>query len=246
MVTILKNEGFCPVCSSETVFLAEHTWLRDNYFCTKCGSIPRERALMRVIDSFYPAWRDLVIHETSPGNRGASARLASECKNYIPSHYFADIPGGSFKDGIRCENLEKLNFSNQSVDLHVSQDVIEHIFSPESAFAEIGRTLKPGGAHIFTVPIVNKYKPSHQRAAMSAEGTVKYIDVPQYHGNPIDAKGSLVTFDWGYDICNRIFEASGLFTYVIQIDDLSNGIRAEYIDVLVTMKNLDEPVRDEK
>ncbi len=237
MTSIFRNEGFCPICSSETVFLAEDSWLRDSYFCTKCGSIPRERALMRVIESFFPSWRDLVIHETSPGNRGASTKLTNECKNYIPSHYFPDVALGNFKNGMRCENLELLSFLDEAVNIHVSQDVMEHVFSPERAFSEIGRTLKPGGAHIFTVPIVNKYKPTHQRAAMSEKGIVEHLDSPQYHGNPIDANGSLVTFDWGYDICQKIFDASNLFTHVIQIDDLRNGIRAEYIDVLVTIKN---------
>jgi hypothetical protein len=47
---------------------------------------------------------------------------------------------------------------------------------------------------------------------------------------------SLVTFDWGYDICRHIFDASGLFTEIAWIDDLSRGIRAEYIEVLITLK----------
>lgn len=191
---------------------------------------------MRVIDSFFPLWKGLTIHETSPGNGGASARLASECKTYIPSHYFSDVPGGEFKYGIRSENLENLSFSDNSIDIHISQDVMEHVFSPSLAFSEIGRTLKPGGAHIFTVPIVNKYKPTSQRASMQANGQIKHLDTPQYHGNPIDTEGSLVTFDWGYDICQKIFDASGLFTHVFQIDDLRNGIRAEYIDVLISIK----------
>jgi len=112
---------------------------------------------------------------------------------------------------------------------------MEHVFCPDQAFSEIGRTLKPGGAHVFTVPIINKHSPTRQRA-ISEKGVVKHMESPQYHGNPIDPNGSLVTFDWGYDICQRIFNVSGLFTHVIQIDDLENGIRAEFIDVLVTIK----------
>lgn len=54
MSVVLENEGYCPVCAQETVFRAERAWLRDHYFCTKCGSIPRERALMRVIEFFCP------------------------------------------------------------------------------------------------------------------------------------------------------------------------------------------------
>jgi SAM-dependent methyltransferase len=233
---ILENEGFCPICVSKTVFKSDHPWLRDNYFCIQCGSIPRERALMHVLESLFPAWKDMTIHETSPGNRGTSAKLARECVKYVPSHYFKDVPSGSVIGGIKSENLERLSFDDESIDIHVSQDVMEHVFSPEKAFAEIGRTLRKGGAHIFTVPIVNKYRPTIQRAKILDTGEILHLYDPQYHGNPIDALGSLVTFDWGYDICQKIFDSSGLFTHVIQIDDLSKGIRAEYIDVLITIK----------
>jgi SAM-dependent methyltransferase len=235
-MSYFSNPGFCPVCVQNVTFTATDDWFRDHYVCESCGSIPRERALMRVIESFYPAWQGLTIHETSPGGRGASTRLAKESTDYIPSHYFPDTAGGAFKSGFRCENLEALSFADNSIDLHISQDVLEHIFNPELAFKEIARTLRPGGAHICTVPIVNKHKPSHRRASMNEKGQITHIAEQQYHGNPVDAKGALVTFDWGYDICAKIHEASGMFTHLVQIDDLSNGIRAEYIDVLVSIK----------
>jgi hypothetical protein len=41
---------------------------------------------------------------------------------------------------------------------------------------------------------------------------------------------------WGYDICEFIFKASGLYTTIVYIDDLSRGIRAELIEVLVSKK----------
>jgi hypothetical protein len=41
---------------------------------------------------------------------------------------------------------------------------------------------------------------------------------------------------WGYDITRHIFDASGLFTDIIYIDALEYGIRAEYIEILITRK----------
>lgn len=233
---VLESNGFCPTCGHEVRFESRELWLRDHFFCTNCGSIPRERALMRVIESFYPRWRELTIHESSPGGRGASARLAELCPGYLPSQYFPDVPPGELKDGMRCENFEALSFADESIDLHVSQDVIEHVFDPRSAFVEIARTLAPGGAHIFTVPIVNREQPSSRRARRTPDGSIEHLQPPSYHGNPISDEGVLVTMDWGFDICRHIFEACGLFTHVIQIDDLSQGIRAEFIEVLVTVK----------
>lgn len=233
---ILESEGYCSTCNQNVSFVAKDTWLRDHFFCVKCGSIPRERVLMQTIEQFYPNWRDLVVHETSPGNRGASVRLAQECKAYIPSQFFPDQKRGDIYNGMRCENLEALTFGDESIDLHISQDVMEHIFQPAKAFQEIARTLKPGGAHIFTVPLVNKMKASKLRAKMAEDGTIEHIEQPVYHGNPIDSQGSLVTMDWGYDVVRHIFDATGLFTYLLYIDDIGKGIRAEYIEVLVTVK----------
>ena len=233
---VFENEGFCPICERNVRFAAANHWFRDSYICTSCGSVPRERALMSVITHYYPNWADLVIHETSPINRGASLRLKKECKNYIPSQFFPDRELGSEIHGVRCENLEQMTFDDETIDLHISQDVMEHVFSPTRAFREIARTLKPGGAHIFTVPIVNKSKPTRIRARRAETGEVNHLLPPSYHGNPIDDSGSLVTLDWGYDICRHIFRACGLFTHLIKIDDITKGIRAELIEVLVTTK----------
>jgi hypothetical protein len=61
----------------------------------------------------------------------------------------------------------------------------------------------------------------------------------QYHGNPVDDQGSLVTIDWGDDICQAIAHATGMTTEVYVIDDLSRGIRAKYIEVFVSRKPKD-------
>lgn len=59
---------------------------------------------------------------------------------------------------------------------------------------------------------------------------------PEYHGNPVDPEGSLVTVRWGYDIVELIHEASGLVSTLVLIDDLSREIRAELNEVVVTRK----------
>jgi hypothetical protein len=233
----LENKGHCPTCDSDVTFIADNEWLRDHYMCTNCGSIPRERALMHVIDTFFPNWRDLVIHESSPSNRGASARLSTNCKHYVPLQIFPNTPLGSMIDGTRCENLEEMTFENESIDLHVTQDVMEHVFHPSRVWKEMARTLKLNGAHVFTVPLVNKTKPSNLRAKMNQNGEIIHILPPIYHGNPISNEGSLMTVEWGFDICKHIFDSSGLFTYMIYLDDINKGIRAEYIEVLITFKS---------
>jgi hypothetical protein len=89
--------------------------------------------------------------------------------------------------------------------------------------------------HIGTVPLVNRSSPSALRAHLD-HNEVVYVKPAQYHGSPDQDKKSLVTIDWGFDLCRHIFEACGLFTHLLKIDDLSHGIRAEFIEVFVTVK----------
>lgn len=232
-----ENYGYCNCCDQNTKFIALNEWFRDHYKCSVCGSIPRERALMYCIEKFFPNWRENVIHESSPCPHGASVKLKKHARTYIPSQYYPDIKPGTIHNGVRCENLENLMFKDESIDLHITQDVMEHILNPEKTFKEIARTLRPGGMHIFTVPLVNKNKPTEECARkVLTETFIIHLCEPEHHGNPVSKQGSLVTRRWGYDICDYIFKTSGLFTKIIYIDALELGIVAEFIEVLITVK----------
>lgn len=232
----MKNRGYCVCCDQEVIFSSENDWLRDYYKCSHCSSIPRERALMYCMDMYYPQWRELNILESSPIQRGASLKIGNECRNYISTHYIPDKERGGMVNGFRNEDLELMTFQDEAFDLVVTQDVMEHILNPVAAFSEIGRILKNGGAHIFTVPLVNKEKAT-AICAERKDGRVILYNEPEYHSNPLDNNGSLVTRRWGYDICHFIYRASGLTTAIVYIDNVDLGIRAEYIEVLVSRKN---------
>lgn len=236
-MNIFKHSGWCPLCEDNVEFVAQHEWFRDHLLCERCRSIPRERALFRVLRDYYPNYRELAIHESSPSGRGASVKLARECRGYSTSHYFENHKTGVMHpSGFRCENIEALSFPDASFDLFVTQDVMEHILGPDKAFREIARVLKPGGAHIFSVPIINKAGKSNRMASVSSDGNVIHHHPPEYHGNPVDVKGSLVTMHWGYDIAAYIQDVADMPTVIFQIDDIDMGIRAEYIDILASFK----------
>ena len=59
---------------------------------------------------------------------------------------------------------------------------------------------------------------------------------PEFHGYPVSSEGSLVTVDWGYDICGYLARHSGLEISMVLLDDISRGIRAEFLEVLVCYK----------
>jgi len=232
---MLKNYGYCPCCGKETLFSSNHTWLRDHYRCSKCGCIPRERALMSVIESFYPNWRELTIHESSPGNRGASLKLKNECNSYFPSQYWPNRKLGKSYDGFHNVNLEKKHFDAECFDLVITQDVFEHLYNPDKACKQIYRSLKKGGAHICTIPLVNKYKAT-EKCSIMEKNEITWLKEPEYHGNPINDKGSPVSFHYGYDLCFLIQKWSKFSCMMVLIDDLERGIRAEYNEVIIMRK----------
>lgn len=228
------NKGYCTICERETYFAKVKPWLRDHYLCAWCKSIPRNRALVHTLQIFYPNWRDLHIHESSPGGP-SSKHISRQCKNYIPSQYFLDTELGAKKGGVRCENLEKMTFTDETFDLIITQDVFEHVMHPADAFREINRVLKPGGAHIFTMPWYPKLKKTVQRARQNGK-EVEFLEKPVYHGNPIDPEGSLVTFDWGLDFTDFIYQYSGMFTTIYLHKNEYLGLEAEFLEVFISRK----------
>jgi hypothetical protein len=231
-----SNKGHCVCCDSKVTFEANDSWLRDSYFCLNCKCKPRERALMHTIETYYPNWKELAIHESSPIKRGASVKINKNSKNYLASQYYPNKPFGSFIDGFRNEDLENQTFENELFDIVITSDVMEHVYNPEMAFKEIARTLKIGGSHIFTVPIINKHKKTEVWATLGENGAPNFLKTPEFHGNPVDPNGSPVTMHWGYDIVDFIKKASGLDTDIVALYEKELGIMGEYNEVFVTTK----------
>ncbi len=65
---VYQREGFCPICDKPAKFTSRDPWYRDHLLCGSCenGSVPRERALMHVLRTSFPQWRELRIHGPLP------------------------------------------------------------------------------------------------------------------------------------------------------------------------------------
>ena len=225
--------GTCPICGP-TLFFFEGDWLRDDYRCARCYSIPRWRALIHTLSREFPNWRDLRIHESSPGG-AASRKLRRECQGYSASHYFPGVPPGTRVGALTCQDLQDLAFPDDAFDLFITQDVFEHLPFPARAFREVMRCVKPGGAHVFTVP----WWPDRAtiiRAELQNEALIHHV-APDYHGNPIDASGSLVFREWGKDLLRYITESTGgMETKVFEYSDKNYGLAGEHLHVFLTRK----------
>lgn len=229
---VVANRGYCACCNNQTTFVALDPWLRDHYACQMCGSVPRQRHLQTVLNETIPMWTDLVIHESSPSND----YLSRVSPHYSCSQYFADVPRGEYRDGVRSEDVEALTFPDESIDLFITQDVLEHVFNPDRALREIHRVLRPGGAHVFTAPKHRGLDVSRRRARLEADGSVTHLLPEEYHGNPISDNKALVTWDYGYDFEQLMSQWVGVEVQAHHRLDRSRGLDAEFNEVFVIRK----------
>jgi SAM-dependent methyltransferase len=229
------NRGYCPICEHSAYFIQFSDWLRDNYKCNSCDSIPRHRALITALNRFVPGWKNFTIHESSPCGP-SSDYIKRNCPQYTQSFFFTNVTLGTVYNGSRCENLEHMTFPDNSFDLFITQDVMEHVNNPANAFREISRVLKPNGIYIFTVPIYKNLDRSSPRINESEDGQIHMIKEPVYHGNPIDSKGSLVTYDYGLDFSDLVFKWSRMYTTIYVCRDRKLGIDGEFLEVCISRK----------
>ncbi len=237
------HSGFCPICERRTLFFKRGDWWRDQYHCSRCLSIPRHRAIVHVLQEFIPHYRTLRIHESSPSGP-TFRKFSSECPYYVPTQFFPNIPSGAMHRGFRCEDLAKQSFDDESFDIVITQDVLEHLLEPVESLKEICRTLKPGGVHIFTVPWYY-WQDTKIRVQKTNNGT-KYLTEPDYHGNPVDEQGSLVVTEWGKDLIDTIYESCKMTTTAIRIVDKRIGVEAKFIEVFISRKTFESAAQRER
>lgn len=116
----------------------------------------------------------------------------------IPGLYYSEY--GSKQPQIRSENLEMLSYQDSFFDLVVTSETLEHVPDFNRALSEIHRVLKPGGMHIFTIPVVWERTSTKIRAKLE-NGSVVYLYPPSYHGAPQDNfEDYLVFSEFGNDV----------------------------------------------
>lgn len=229
---IAQSSGFCHCCRLQVVFSSSDGWLRDHYACSNCGSVPRERNIMRALDELVPAWTDKTIHESSPSNM----RLRDFASNYKYSFYEPGVDSGArLPNGGTSENLERLSISSNTLDVFITQDVLEHVFDPEASVKEVMRTLRVGGWYLFTTPR-SPYLGESVRRAKLVDGEVVNVLPPEYHGSPIGDGRVLVTFDWGQDLESLLSTWSAEEVITRDTRDQSRGIDGEAFEVFAIKK----------
>jgi len=199
----IRENGLCPDCKASLRYRHQASIILRNY-----SSSPLQPFSQLVVE---PSFQKLFIYE--PGIIGPFRNYFKDRTNYITSYFWDGIKSGCYHNGIRCENLEQLSFDDNTFDLIISSDIFEHIRKPYAAFGEIKRVLKPGGRHIFTIPMSWPLsRKTKFRVDTSGETDIP-IAKPAYHGSPMDKKGSLVYTDFGLDLVKHLKSIGFLTDY---------------------------------
>jgi SAM-dependent methyltransferase len=237
----LNTHGSCCVCGNPATFVADVSeWgsVRESMHCTVCQSSSRKRHVVKILlDLYAPSAR--FLYEAKPAlsafsiysavsNDHLHLSLGAENPNYVCSEYFPEVEEGKEKDGVVCQNLERLTFSDQQFDMVITEDVFEHIRKPEKAFAEIHRVLKQDGRHIFTIPFMFDRKTL--RRVNTDTGEDVHVMPPDYHLDTLRNR-ILVYTDFGYDLFD-LLNALGFQTEVSFFqhrDAMTLGIADSYV-----------------
>jgi SAM-dependent methyltransferase len=177
---------------------------RERLICPTCGLNTRQRLMAHLLKETvggldHPP-RIYLYEQVTPFFQWARTALPGEV---IGSEYLGhDVPGGAVVNGVRHEDALALSFEDASLDVIISQEVLEHVPQVDPAVAETARVLRPGGRFLFTIPFHTASDVTVQRAKL-VDGEVVHLMTPDFHGNPVSSEGSLVFFDHGWDVLDR-------------------------------------------
>jgi SAM-dependent methyltransferase len=212
------HRGNCVVCARSVKFLVDYlhcttlpngrqvpNW-RERLVCPSCGLNNRMRAAVDCL--LNTEGTDIYLTEAvTPLFRVISLRRPYT----VGSEYLRDGTAFGRRNaaGIRAENVTALTFPDEVFDTIGTFDVLEHVPDYRRALSEFVRCLRPGGRLILTVPMNLNSPTTVVRASLDSNGAVNHRLPPEIHGDPLDPKGALAFYNFGWDFLDRLRE-SGL------------------------------------
>ena len=193
--------------------------------CLRCLSTSLHRAVGIIIQRA-SLTRDTAVYELS--SRGALCRyLRRTFPRLTVSELFDDVPPGAYKDGVQCQDVQRLTYASRSFDLVTSTEVFEHVPDDAAAFREVRRVTRDHGWLVFTVPI-DPAAATLERAAMR-DGAVVHLTTPEYHGDRIRGRGQVLAYrTYGLDITDRLY-AAGFDASIVPVDDAKHAVATRVV-----------------
>jgi SAM-dependent methyltransferase len=200
---------------------------KETCACSFCRSRLRGRRLAQVLLEVYPVGnppeRSRSLAEWIERTQARSLRIAEINRIDGLHDYLARMPHVCSSDydpgstsapsqpGTRSEDLTRLSYADESFDLVLTSESLEHVPSLDKAIREIYRVLAPGGRHVFTIPLLPGIPKTFARSVVLDDGSVEDRAPRICHPGG----------DWGYPVFTEfgadlpaILEDSGFETAV--------------------------------
>ncbi|MDB5352763.1 MAG: ubiG 2 [Planctomycetota bacterium] len=205
--------------------VAEALIRKETLDCAFCGAKLRARRLAKVVMETFPVEgsRPRSLRDWSRRQEVSSIPVAEinlieglhEALTPLPglafSDFFAGAKPGEIVSGVRHEDLTRLTYADQSFDLVLTSETLEHVPDLDAALSEIRRVLVPGGWHLFTVPLVPGVPRTYPRMKIGSAGEPIPLAAPIFH--PGGDQGYPVFTEIGADL-PEILDRAGFDTEV--------------------------------
>ena len=191
-----RESGGCSVCKNISRVRLAAEWIiraAQNYREPRIYITEQRTPLYRSLRKIFP---QVMGSEYVPD---ALTRIKAIAKLVT---YTADITAR-----IRHEDVCRLTFSDASLDLTGSFDVLEHVPDYEQAIREFYRVLNVGGQLLLTAPFLASAAKTLVRARIE-DGVTKHLEPAEYHGNPTKPNnGLLCYYHFGWDLLDTLRNA---------------------------------------
>ncbi len=215
--TTFTTPGYCFPCNQDVQFVTDFMYSsavvngkpvpnwRERVLCPECQMNNRTRASIQILEEVLSAKmtaRIYLAEQVTP----LYAALKKRFVNLTGSEYLGDkiAPGAHDARGVRNESITKLTFADNTFDVILNFDVLEHVPDVTSGLREIYRTLAPNGTLLLSVPFLPGEQSTQIRARLNADGEIEHLMPPQYHGDPIADAGCLCFQDFGWDLLDQM------------------------------------------
>jgi SAM-dependent methyltransferase len=220
-----KLKGVCNFSGRATKFVVSSDNLRETLVSRASLSINRQRQLICLLSmgTFGHPRASLAaiaahINQNqlklyiAEANTVLSDFLKRRLKRglFICSEYFGlSYRSGELVKGILHEDLQATSFGDETFDIILTCEVLEHVPDAVIAERELMRILKPGGIYCFTVPFAPAAEHDLIFADVDEEGNTRYFAEPQFHLDPLRPEGALVYRIFSFNGMKQRFEAMG-------------------------------------
>lgn len=202
--------GFCHLCGRHTDltvnggpdFGAGYPNFREGLVC-QCGSKSRDRLLMLGSRDRLATARQVVFFGALSGWARWARRLYGD-RILFCEYFGSDASAGRNLEveglTVQHEDMTQMSLPNDSSDLILHQDVLEHIPDYKLALKETLRVLRPGGQTIFTAPFFHALDETFVRAGFDQFGGLVHHAEPELHGDPLVPEGILAFYNFGWSL----------------------------------------------